>query len=347
MNLNKRLMTELMKSRNGLHLSIYLESNNNPAELKVQLEDLWRTAQNIVSPVLSEFDAKRLLAPVEKFFANVGSIAASKSNFALFRTLHAFHVIEIPTAINKICVISDSYHVKPLFDWLQSDPGYLILTIDDTAASLFSGSRLGVDFLEFYHFENKMKHSPSKPVDFSGMIEWFNNWIQKEKVLPTKRIFVSARQTLPESFVLLIDHPNVTKLEPRYSNNIKLLSEEAYRETEKFNRNKIDRTLNEFIFALKMEQTQNNIIDIARSAVKGEIAQLLIAKDVTIFGTVNHHTGKLSVNPFQLDHHDDDILDDLAQLVVRQGGQVTTIERDKIPGKRCAIAIKGPIRKTG
>jgi hypothetical protein len=62
---------------------------------------------------------------------------------------------------------------------------------------------------------------------------------------------------------------------------------------------------------------------------------------------VNRATGKLAINPFQLDHEDDDILDDLAQIVVLNGGKVIAIDKDKIPGKRVAIAIRNQDRKYG
>lgn len=46
-----------------------------------------------------------------------------------------------------------------------------------------------------------------------------------------------------------------------------------------------------------------------------------------------------SLHPFDMDHEDDCILDDLAQMVLRQGGEVIVAKREEIPKGRPILAI--------
>jgi hypothetical protein len=60
--------------------------------------------------------------------------------------------------------------------------------------------------------------------------------------------------------------------------------------------------------------------------------------DRTVPGTVDRATGQ--VTPGTLDDpHTDDIVDDLAELALRMGGDVVVVPRDKMPGITGVAAI--------
>ncbi len=61
--------------------------------------------------------------------------------------------------------------------------------------------------------------------------------------------------------------------------------------------------------------------------------------EMSIFGTIDKKTGGLALHSFDLDHEDDCILDDLAQMVLSQGGEVVIAKRDEIPKGRPILAI--------
>ncbi len=82
-----------------------------------------------------------------------------------------------------------------------------------------------------------------------------------------------------------------------------------------------------------------NIFQIARAVVRGQVRKLVIMEDISIFGKIDRKSGGLAIHPFDQDHEDDDILDDLAQMVLSQGGEVIVAPRDQIPKGRPILAI--------
>jgi hypothetical protein len=88
-----------------------------------------------------------------------------------------------------------------------------------------------------------------------------------------------------------------------------------------------------------MNLAQKNIFQIAKAAIQGRIRKLIVADEIRIFGKLDLKTGGMAIHPFDLDHEDDDILDDLAQTVLAQGGEVVLASRDEIPKGRPVLAI--------
>jgi len=342
-NLTEHFLKKLMASKHGIHLSAYIENMGILRDVKLQLREAIDTATEILEPAISEHEVKRFLFPIEKLITDERALRNLSSNFALFRTFESFRVVSIPTDIEQICVVSDSFHVKPLLSWMQADPEFLIFTIDKSNVNVYASNGKTVDFIDLYRRSCSITNV--NQIDFSDCFDWLNEWLDHNKISASKNIFVATHEKIGQKDLHRIVRPNVFLLSRNTSSHIKNIAEAANRQMKEINEKEIERNLIDFNFATTMELTQNNIADIARCAVKGEIAKLLIAKDVNVFGTVNRSSGKLAINPFQLDHKDDDILDDLAQIVVLNGGKVLAVDKNCIPGKRVAIAIRKQDRK--
>jgi len=54
---------------------------------------------------------------------------------------------------------------------------------------------------------------------------------------------------------------------------------------------------------------------------------------------MNLISGDLVIHPEHLDHEDDDLLDDIAQTVIQNGGEVIVAKRNEIPNRRPILAI--------
>ena len=87
-----------------------------------------------------------------------------------------------------------------------------------------------------------------------------------------------------------------------------------------------------------MNRTKN-IFHISKAVARGEVRKLMIASGTTVFGKIDDKSGSLAIHPYDLDHEDDDILDDLAQAVIAQGGEVIVADDDQMPQHRIAMAI--------
>jgi hypothetical protein len=78
---------------------------------------------------------------------------------------------------------------------------------------------------------------------------------------------------------------------------------------------------------------------IAAAAAEGRIDHLWIAKEAQIWGTLDFNRGIIrSVSIEQQDGTDDDLLDDIAQMTLRNGGDVSVVEIGQLPKETLALA---------
>ena len=78
--------------------------------------------------------------------------------------------------------------------------------------------------------------------------------------------------------------------------------------------------------------------EIAKAAVEGRVATLLIEADRIIPGQINTATGKVAAG--QLDDPEvDDVLDDLGELVLKAGGEVVMVPAERMPTTTGAAAV--------
>jgi hypothetical protein len=74
----------------------------------------------------------------------------------------------------------------------------------------------------------------------------------------------------------------------------------------------------------------DDVTDVARAAAAGRVATLLVEADRTRPGRIDAATG--AVEPGDLSHPEtDDMLDDLAEIVLRQQGQVVVVPAERMP----------------
>jgi hypothetical protein len=77
---------------------------------------------------------------------------------------------------------------------------------------------------------------------------------------------------------------------------------------------------------------------VAEAAVVGRVRRLLIADGRPLFGRVDRTTGEVTLHAGQTGPQDDDVLDDLAEIVLARGGDVVVLDPPKMPDEAAAVA---------
>jgi hypothetical protein len=77
---------------------------------------------------------------------------------------------------------------------------------------------------------------------------------------------------------------------------------------------------------------------VAKAVVAGRVATLLIEADREIPGRIDAATGDIELNDLA-DPEVDDVLDDLAVLALKMGGQVVIVPPERIPTETGIAAI--------
>ena len=217
--------------------------------------------------------------------------------------------------------------MKPLLRWIQVDRDFLFIGLEKDTAHIFFGNQSTIQKVD------SIKLSLDEQcISFLKQI--------MEKAGP--RLFFAGDKKLAEKIFSKLKYKNVFifPIAPFFSDDNlaeiciairKILSREA-KET-------LNKALLEFHYADEINLAKKNIFQISKAAIQGKVKKLIIADGINVFGKVDKKTGKLAIHPFDLNHEDDDVLDDLAQTVLALGGEVVIAPQEQIPKGRPILAI--------
>lgn len=248
--------------------------------------------------------------------------------------------IRVQSAISDLVVVADSYHIKPLIRIKNNVRGFFIVTMSSRAINVLienSGHLIKLDsyrnepgidgrnkkdskdfFLNASQELNKLFTAYRLPIILAGV---------KDHIGHMKKL-LNQSMLMNESIV-----GNVEKMKSAE------LQERVYQILTPFYEQQDFGAVSELEMALSRERAITYLEDIAISAVYGKITKLFVVENRHVWGSINRHTGEISISPKQTNAHDDDILDDLCQIVLAKGAEVVVVkEIDHFKG-HYAVAI--------
>lgn len=314
---------QILNSNNGLHLSCYL-SGSGPDTLIEQLHQQIENSRELLSPILNEKQLSQFLKPILKMSEDPQFLMKLGSNVGLYRTAKSFRILSLPVEVQPLSVVATSFHVKPLLKWLQIDPSFLLVGILNEEAYIYCGDQ---NQLRLLHRAD---------------VEHLNDVIQKLTAQDKPLLFLAGseaelgRVKNQLAYTYLFKKKFFSYFSPKHIDSIVASIRLEIRQQVS---QKVKSALVEFELADELNITRKNIFQIAKMAVSGRIRKLIVAEGINIFGKIDRSSGGISIHPFELDHEDDDILDDLAQTVLQNGGEVLVVPHELIPNKRAALAI--------
>lgn len=352
-----QVLKPILESHEGVHLTAYLVNRGDLIDLKGQVRTVIEKTHQGLNDVLSFDERKKFLEPVEALLHDARLFKNIKGNIGLFRTRSAFRIISLPIEVEKSCFLASSFHVKPLLKWMQIDRDFLILGIADNSADLYLGNQTSFTKVDSILFPDSFRRVDELG-DYASLkrareirrrkneaFTWIGEWLETITLRATPKLFLAGQKNLLKDLEKALKYKNLAKTplaEVYRESDISSLCQKARKIITFEARATLENALMEFRFAEEINLAQKNIFQIAKAAVKGRVRKLIVADEIHIFGKLDKNTGGLAVHPFELDHEDDDILDDLAQTVLARGGEVVVASRDEIPKGRPALAILEP-----
>lgn len=348
------VLKPLIESNKGQHLTAYLTNDHNIFQLRQQLRQTIETAYAYLAPVMHPDALVRFLAPINNAIEDVSLLKNLEGNVGIFRNENSFRILSLPVPVEQICVIATSFHVKPLLRWMQVDREFLFLGISEESANLYQGSKSSFKLVDTIIFPARLQNSEDsgtyedikksrmKSLKYNETFDWINEWLFNLTKNSRPPLFVAGEKKLTSAFLKTCRYQN-TKPRPAWPSFTPKKATEICSEIRALLRKDVkaalDQTLMEFYQADDLNLANKDIFQIAKAAVKGKVKKLIIADGINIFGKIDKKSGALSIHSAHLDHEDDDILDDLAQEVLAQGGEVVVASRDEIPKGRPVLAI--------
>lgn len=338
--------------RSGPCVSIYLSRQlpgESPERRRVQLIRMIKEAERLVAKDHGVHAARELIA---RFWRSkpMRMIGSSGMAVAYFHEKDFTGAMALPTAVESRTVVADSFHVKPVLQWLQSAPNYHLLSLTTRTLKLYEGTPWGLKVVKMVQIGEDHRNTRNGQ---KGQITE-----SKEAI---RQFFIRAEKELHpivngKRYPLVI--AGVGWLHPIYrrvNRDRDLLSHAILGNVEKWSRDDLRKAALEAMGAL-MEQARKAVVRqfhelayegkatddlaaIAQAAAEGRVKKVLVASDQLLFGRLDRGTGALSVHHAQQDSKDDDVLDDLAELVLARGGRVLCLPTSELPTRSPAAAV--------
>lgn len=378
--LTRELIQDLLSAEQKICLSLYMptyrihpEKQQNP----IRYKNLVRQMEESLLKKYPPNEVKKYIEPMEALIGDKELWNHTLNGLAVFCAEGIFEVVNLHEPVSELAMVADSFHTKPLRQYIQSVDHYHVLAINQHDYRIYEGNRHSLNELELG------EDVPKNLVEALGeeLTENFSNVAsygstgmgpaaahhghggrKDEMGKDAERFFRVVANVMEEKYskpsgwpVILAALPEHHNLFHKVSKNPYLLKEGitvnpsalsveqlnamAWQIMEPEYTNKLDRIVNQFHQAKAHAKGSDDMDDIAVAAVEGRVDALLVEADRLIAARI---TNLISGNIQRRDLENpkiDDLLDDMSELVTKMGGQVMILPPEKMPSESGLAAI--------
>lgn len=295
---------------------------------------------------------------------------------AILASATRFEVFDLQRPVRELVVVADSFHVNPLLRVLQSADRFQLLCLSRDGASLFEGDRDALDPVQLTDLPATLTQAlgdrltePHQTMASYGAgagkggkeMRHGHGGRKDEAEVDTERFFRivdrgvlehhSRPSGLPLMLAALPEHHAAFR---EVSRNPLLMADglevdpgaldpdelrrRAWQKAEPLHRGRLTKLVEEYKASLARQLASDDIAQVARATAEGRVAVLLVESDREIPGSLDPVTG--DIEPGGLAHPQvDDVLDDLAEAVLRMRGEVVVLPSEWMPAETGLAAI--------
>jgi len=378
-SLTRESLTELLAPHRAPCLSLYQPTHRRHPEREqdpIRFHNLVKTMEASLLEAYAPAEVGLLLKPFDALAQDRNFWNHTLDGLAVLSAPDLFRVFQLPRPIAELVVVAESFHLKPLWQFLQSIDRYQVLGLSLDRIRLFEGNRdaleeieladgvprtivdaLGAELTEPHQTvasyggvsgaSNAMHHghgakADEADIDADGFFRAIDRAVLEHHSQPSGLPLILA--ALPEHHHRFreISH-NPFLLDEGIAINATAVTTDtlrtlAWQVVEPRYEARISKLTNDFQAASAYGRGSDNLRQIASAAASGRVATLFIGADRLIAGQLDEGTGAV-VGRALSDPRVDDVLDDLGELVGRMGGAVVVIPTARMPTRKGAAAI--------
>lgn len=330
---------------NGYYFSIYfsLEEEKTEASKGQRINKVLKDAELCIKSQLPLSVSKAIwknftkLKPFEILHKSTSSIVfVGNENFAGF--------LFVPFNVTDNVIVARSLHLKPILEWLTLDDSFYLVTLSSKKCRLLKGDSFNLIELDSVEFDDHedltrekrklktIKLIQSAEANFHHVLKNDSYPIILGGVLELHQYYLQANRdpdVIGEKIIGNLDKAS-------YS----ILHQECLAILDEMRTNRKNQTVSKIKEQKAYGRVLENLHEIALAAIQGKVKSLVVADDVNIWGTINKSTGDInSFTKKNLSLPEDDVLDDLAEVVLARGGEVVLCKQREIPFSREAVAL--------
>ena len=295
---------------------------------------------------------------------------------AILASTNRFEIFELQRTVPELVIVADTFHVKPLLRIVQSADRYHVLAVNRKEVRLYEGNRDALDRVELERVPATITAALGEELTepyqgFHGVGPYHaargstgihhGRGQKKDDVdLDMQRFFravdrgilehYSRRTGLPlllaglpqnvAGFRAVTHNPHVLdaaiELDPD-SLSLEQLRSRAWQQIEPVYLKRLADLTDSYNLNRSRGLGAEDPAAIAEAALTGRVGTLLIDADRVVPGRIDA-TGKIEPRPMA-DPQADDVLDDLAETVVRMKGEAIVVPTQRMPSRTGVAAI--------
>ncbi len=377
-SLNKDKLQSLLADRQPLCLSLYQATHRHHPDNQqdpIRFRNLVKRLEESLAQSSHRGEADALLRPYRTLADDASFWQKTQEGLAVFSSASGSEVLVLPRPVPNLAVVANSFHAKPLVRILQSSDRYQILGITLKEDRLYEGNRDALDVVELgagvpstitealgeeltephltvasygtgvggpsmHHGQGGRKSEVD--IDAERFFRAVDRGILEHHSRPSGLPLVLAALAEHHDLFHKVSHnpfllPEGIRIDP-IAVSADRLRAEAWALIEPYYRERLAKLIDQFGEARAKNHGDADLALIARAAVAGRVSTLLVEADRHDPGHIDPTTGAIEVG--NLEHPElDDLLDDLAELVMRMGGEVVVVPAVDMPVKTGAAAI--------
>jgi hypothetical protein len=318
-------------------------------------------------------ETRELLAPFHDLAADEMFWNHTWDGLAMFAGPGVLRLFRVQRRLPELVVVAESFHVKPLLRYVQSADRYHVLALNRDHAAVWLGNRYALDTetlpadfpARLDQVVTNERAAPGTSIASSnagvGSPKIVHGHEDGKQDVEAEKFFRAVDRAVVQYFtkpsglpVVLVALPEHQALFRRISQNSKLLAEgikvnpQALSAADLRERvwsviqphyvARLQRLKEDFHTAQARHNGSGDLSDVLQAALVGRVGILLLEADRLLPGRIDPNTGAIQWGT--LDAPDtDDLLDDLAELVLTRGGEVVVTPKDQMPTDTGLAAI--------
>lgn len=295
-----------------------------------------------------------------------------KEGLAVFASPDHFAYFRVPIRLREICVVADSFHVKPLLPLLYGDQRFHVLSLTRNDVTLYEGNADHLEPVALAGVPRSISDALGADVQVerasqaahgggtgAGLHHYGRGSDDDKEEL--RRYFRAVDRPLDEKYskpsgipliLAAVDYYHPLYREVSHDKQLldqgialdpvglsrEQLHQAALAIVRPIQERRVKEALEEFGAARAWSRGSVDLEEVARSAASGRVKRLLVEDKRRLWGRLDRETGEVSLGgqPGQAD--DVDVLDDLAEMTLQHGGDVLLVPRDSMPTNHGAAA---------
>lgn len=378
--LTKELVHELLAADQAPCLSLYMPTHQkHPENLQdiILFKNLVRQMKESLLQKYPAAEAQKHLEPLETLAEDNSTWNHASDGLAVFSAVGLFKAVRVHKSFEELAIVADSFHTKPLRQYLQSLEHFHVLGLTLHDIRLFEGTRHSLTEVELTAdtpktikeaLGNELTDKHTTVASYGGhggestSMHHGHGGKKDETEKDTERFFRVVADTIytqyskpsgwPLILAALAEHQNMFQkvnknplllttgitINPSSVQTDKLATM-AWEIMEPEYNLKLESLVATFEQARANGKGSDDYKEAAVAAVEGRVDTLLVEADRIIPARITNPVTGNTQKKDMINPRVDDLLDDMGELVMKMGGQVIVIPSGKMPSETGLAAI--------